>query len=408
MATTGAAGKERARNMRLLGHHDLDGFGRCGEGIALQALPDGRRILYIAHETGPKDFSVVDVSDVADPRLPLQTELPSDGLRSNSLALTGDMLLVACQTSVFGARHAGMRVFDVSDPSQPRLLSYFDTSGPHSRGVHCLWFVDGRYAHLATGAADFEPLDRRDDRFYMIVDVADPEHPQEAGRWWLPGIRKGDVEPPPERHTTIDSGFRVHNANVYSERPDRAYVGYLDGGSIILDISDLSRPRQVSRVDHHPPFNGFTHTVLPLFDRGLLVVTDEATGNALADWPKLAWVMDARTEENPVILSTLPLPPAEEFRQEGLRFGAHNIHENQPVPTSWRSDRYVVGTYFNGGVRVHDISDPFRPEEVASYIPAVPDGAAGVQTNDVYVDENEVIYAVDRIGGGLYILALEL
>ena len=104
----------------------------------------------------------------------------------------------------------------------------------------------------------------------------------------------------------------------------------------------------------------------------------------------------------------MAVAPAEEFRQEGLRFGAHNIHENQPVPTSWRSDRYVVGTYFNGGVRIHDITDPFRPEEVASYIPAVPPGAPGVQTNDVYVDENEVIYAVDRIGGGLYILALEL
>src|SRR2546427_8044788 len=32
-----------------------------------------------------------------------------------------------------------------------------------------------------------------------------------------------------------------------------------------------------SRWDYHPPFPGFCHTVVPLFERGLLVVSDEAT-----------------------------------------------------------------------------------------------------------------------------------
>ena len=56
---------------------------------------------------------------------------------------------------------------------------------------------------------------------------------------------------------------------------------------------------------------------------------------------------------------------------------------------------------------VHDVSDPFRPEEVAYYIPPVAEGAGGVHMNDVYVDENGLIYAVDRVKGGLYILEMD-
>ena len=397
-----------AKNLRLLAHHDLNGFGNGGEGIALQAARGGRRILYIAHERAPKDFTVIDVTDPTNPSLVVQTELPHGDVRSNSLALVGDLLLVAYQSARPGVIPAGMGIYDVSDPANPNRVSFFDTSGPHSRGTHCLWFVDGRYAHLSTGAADFEPTHPRDDQFHMVVDVSDPAHPNEVGRWWLPGTRKGDVEPPPERHPKIDGGFRVHNANVYPQRADRAYLGYLDAGVIILDISDISHPRMISRVDYHPPLPGFTHTVMPLHDRGLLIVTDEAIREDCSDWPKLTWVLDASHESNPVTISTLPMPPKEDFCMRPGRFGAHNIHENQPLPTSWVSDTVIVGTYFNAGVRVHDISDPYRPEEVAYYIPPVPEGAAGVNINDVYVDENAIVYAVDRTKGGLYILEMEL
>ena len=37
---------------------------------------------------------------------------------------------------------------------------------------------------------------------------------------------------------------------------------------MVLDISDMARPRMLSRWDYHPPYPGFTHTLLPLFDQG--------------------------------------------------------------------------------------------------------------------------------------------
>ena len=38
------------------------------------------------------------------------------------------------------------------------------------------------------------------------------------------------------------------------------------------------------------------HTAVPLFDRGLMIVTDESTENNAKDWPKLVWILDARDE----------------------------------------------------------------------------------------------------------------
>ena len=47
---------------------------------------------------------------------------------------------------------------------------------------------------------------------------------------------------------------------------------------------------------------------VPLFDRGLMLVTDESTENNAKDWPKLVWVLDARDETNPVSIATCPMP----------------------------------------------------------------------------------------------------
>jgi hypothetical protein len=401
---------ESARNMRLLAHDELGGFGNVGEGMAVQLTHDGRRILWLAHESAPKNVTAVDVTEPRKPSVVYQSDLPHAEMRSNSLDVVGDLLAIAYQTARPGLTPAGIELLDVADPARPRPVSFFDASGPASRGVHHLWFVDGQYVHCSGGAADFTPRNRKDDQCYRIVDVRDPVRPREVGRWWLPGTRDGDAEPPPVRHLRFDTGFRAHNTNVYPQRPDRAYLGYIDGGAVVLDIADLAHPRLVSRWDYHPPFPGFTHTVLPLFERELLVVSDEAIADAGADWPKLVWIVDARDERNLVPIATCPLPPVAELVGRGGRFGAHNLHENRPAPGSWVSETIVVGTFFNAGVRAFDLTDPFRPAEVAWYVPSpparTPKGAA--QLNDVFVDDRGIVYTVDRFTGGLYVLELQL
>jgi hypothetical protein len=395
-----------ASNIRLLSHDDLGGFGNGGEGLALQRTRDGRRVLYIAHESAPKNFTVIDVSDPVEPCVLAQTDLPHAKVRSNSLDVTDDILAVAYQTAEPGLKPAGVELFDVADPANPRSIAFLDRSGPQSRGAHCLWFVDGEYIHLSSGAADSVPTNKLDDQFYQIIDVRDPAKPVEVGRWWLPGTVEGDGQPAPERHSANDMGFRTHNINVYPERPDRAYVGYIDGGAIILDISDKSHPRLVSQLDYHPPMTGFTHTVLPLFSKETLIVSDEAIRPGGEDWPKPVWVVDVHDEMRPMIIGTLPIPPVADFAERGGRFGAHNLHENHPLPTALRSESLIFGAYFNAGVRIHDVSNPWAPTEVGYFIPPTPERAphSAAQMNDVYVDENGLIYAIERFSGGLYIL----
>jgi hypothetical protein len=434
-AAAGASARAdaEAKAMELVAHHELGGNGDGGEGMAIQEK-DGRRILYLAHEGQKTCLSILDVTDPKAPALLNQLPSPGPGIaRCNSLGLSGDVLAVANQTLKPGQKPAGMWLLDVKDLSRVRgakglgdlSLSFFDTSGAHSRGVHWLWFVDGKFAHLATGAADFTPTNAQDDQFYLAVDVRDPRKPREVGRWWLPGTRQSDGCLPgclPKRQR-IDDGYRAHDIHVYPERPDRAYVGYIDGGALILDVSGLSEvaggraqafsPRLLSRLDYSPPFPAWTHTYQPFFGRGLAVISDEAISEKCADAPKLVWIADIRDEANPVIVGTAPSPQnVSALCARGGRFGAHNLHPNFPGPTSVRLENTAVASLFNGGVRIYRLADvalpgaPPRVEEVGFYVPAAPpkNPTGTVQINHAIVDDKRLIYANDRISGGLYIL----
>jgi len=98
-----------------------------------------------------------------------------------------------------------------------------------------------------------------------------------------------------------------------------------------------------------------------------------------------------------------------EFAGRGGRFGAHNLHENEPFAWSWQDEDVVFGTFFNAGVRAYDVRNPFQPVEVAAFVPPAPPGsrAGAAQINDVYVASDGIVYAVDRGGGGLYVLQFE-
>jgi hypothetical protein len=401
-------------NMELLGHHDLGGResgGKCGEGLAMAATEDGRRIMYVAQESGPGCFSVVDVTDPSSPELVTQINVPTPDVRCNSLDLSDDILVIAHEVRTAGLKPAGMRIFDISDPTSPVEVGFFDTSGPKSRGVHHVWFVDGRYAYIATGASDFVPNRPTDDQFLMIVDLKDPSNPKEVGRWWYPGTRQGDSEPVPPRNPRFDTGYRLHNVDVHSERPDRAYIGYIDGGVAILDISDLSRPTPIFVGQYDPPATvGFTHTVVPLFSRDLLLVSSESVRDFCQDAPKEIWTWDLQDEAHPFPIARVPDPAnRDQLCQRGGRFGAHNLWENRRGKLAFFSEHFALGSFFNGGVRLYDISDPAHPVEVAYHVPPAPVGspAGAIQINHIYWDELGIVYGVDRHAGGLYTFAIE-
>ena len=336
-----------------------------------------------------------------------QLPVEASYVRCNSLSLAGDVLVVARQTDKVGQRYGGITAYDVKDPTKPAPLSHLDLTGPHSRGTHYLAFSDGHYAYLSTGAKDFTPKNPLDDQFLMIVDMSDPGHPKETGRWWLPGTRVGDRAPPPPRVHPFDSGFRLHTPVVPAERPDRLYAGWIDGGVVILDIADKAHPKLISRLSWQSLGDGFQHTMVPLLDRGIALVSQEATHDHCEDWPKRVRIVDIADEAHPYPLSVLP-PPAGRAAlcEAGGRFGSHNINLNRAGATERSLKRTVVTAQFNGGIRAYSIADPDRPAEIGYLIPKPPaaNQTGTIQMNDLLVDETGLIYADDRLAGGLYII----
>ena len=131
-----------------------------------------------------------------------------------------------------------------------------------------------------------------------------------------------------------------------------------------------------------------------------MIVTDEQ----LTRWigvQRHAWVVDISNEEAPRVISELPIPPGPRHN-EGLRWGPHNVHEMRPG--SFSDPNLIYLTYFSGGLRAYDITDPYHPVEVAHLIPPAPAGRDSIQLNDVTATADGLVYVTDRHGDGLYIV----
>jgi hypothetical protein len=123
-------------------------------------------------------------------------------------------------------------------------------------------------------------------------------------------------------------------------------------------------------------------------------------------------MFDVREPANPVSIAAFPQPAEADYCAKGGSFGPHNLHENRPG--SLQSSSLVFATYYNAGVRVYDIADPFRPTEVGYYVPADPEYMVDPRPNrpqviqccDCYVDPNGLMYLTDT-NAGLHILQFE-
>jgi len=177
----------------------------------------------------------------------------------------------------------------------------------------------------------------------------------------------------------------------------------------IHDVSDPSSPEQVSHLNWCPPFPGGTHTALPLPDRSLLVVADEATTVNCANGVPRIWLIDVRAPANPVPISTFPVPSEADFCRKGGKFGPHNLHENRPA--SFQSSDLIFATFLNAGLRVYDIRNAYQPAEVGHYVPLAPqrlvdtrpDAPRVVQSGDLFVDREGLIFLTDP-NAGMHIL----
>ncbi|MDQ0471940.1 LVIVD repeat-containing protein [Labrys wisconsinensis] len=398
-----------ARNMRLIGFSDQGG------------RPDGNQLMvhrgyaYVGHMYS-KGFSIIDVRDPKNPRFVRYMEAPLHTWNIH-LQAHDDLLLVvngrdmkalpafsddksyykAKSSTAFNLGRedrtwtAGMSVWDLSKPEEPRQIGFMPVEGV---GLHRIWYVGGRWAYASA------LLDGFSDYIMITIDMADPTKPVETGRFWLPGMNLAAGETP---DWPLEFGrYGLHHPIVHG---DTAYCSWRDGCLAVVDVADRAKPRLIAHKSWAPPFGGGTHNALPLPDRDLLVVLDEAVLDHQEDGDKPIWLFDIREPSNPVSISTFPSPRDADYKAKGGHFGPHNIHENRPG--SFVSSDLIFATYQNAGLRVFDIRDQYAPVEVGALVPPPPprmmDGKSGrdpvIQMCDVFVDSNGLIFTTDHHAG---------
>ena len=392
-----------AQNVRLVGYSDLQGR------ESLQVVLKGN-YAYIGHHRGeknnpltgksePNGTTIVDVSNPAEPVI-LKHIPGRKGAESRAVqVVTGffngrDYLLRNQETGDF----TGFEIWDITDKRYPKMISII---GPLGAAHKSWWDSRTGYAYLSGSQPGWRG------QHLIIYDLRNPSQPRFVSSWGLPGQRPGGKE---------GSGVSLHHPVIAG---NRAYLSYLFGGDmVILDIADKMKPQMISQLDFSPPYSGI-HTTAPFsgmrvpnFTRGqgdvrnFLVVSEEAFAYGCQELRRQIHIVEATEESNPVSISTFKVPDSD-FCERGGRFGPHQFAETRDGELIGGSLLYLA--YFNAGLRVVDISDPYHPKEAGFYVPdpgnsAKARGSKYVQTNDVDLDYRGLIYITDRDGHGLHIL----
>jgi hypothetical protein len=353
--------------------------------------PNGK-VVYLGTHLGGDRFYTIDVSDPANPVI-------VDSVQANTRLVNDIMTDKAGKVLVFtreGAadRKNGLVICTLDDPLHPKVVSEFTdgvTAGVHSSfvytqpkyGTHVYLTNDG------TGALH-------------ILDINDPAHPKEVGRWKTP---------------RPDAGRVLHDVDV---QDGLLYASWWDDGLVILDIGNgikggsPSNPQLVSqfKYDLDKLYRQVSETSGPGFIRGThtawrhgpyVFVADEVfgldAGEALFEGrPSRAYgrlhVVDVSDLEH----------PKEVAWYEPEYGGVHNV---------WvAGDTLYMGAY-NAGFRAFDISGELRGDlraqnrEIAHVNPIDKDGFIPNAAMTWGVVVKDGLAYVNDFNNGLFVVRLE-
>lgn len=270
-----------------------------------------------------------------------------------------------------------------------------------------------------------------------VVDASDPSSPELVGLWHggqpLPSASEANIE------EGVPAGLGRYSHSI-SLSPDgtRGYISQWDGGFYTMDTSEFAQ----GRAGHFRPAGamsvplvyerghpGNTHSAVPVPGSNHVVLGDEiyvTTDGCPFGWMRIA---DAGT-------ATAPPRQVGEFRlaeNDGAKCAAGLVASRnaigKPLDGTFSmhnqtvTRRFVLASWYGGGLRAVDISDPERPREAGFFVPkpaerilSVPDTSAPIHGATEPADDdwwvatwsypivrNGLIYVTD-IRSGLYIL----
>ena len=353
----------QAHNVTPIGFSGLGG--RYGAfKIAIKHTRGDKWYLFEGHSFN-QGWSILDITDPRQPRyvkfIPFKTDDKS--IITAQVTLHDDLMLTSLNSFTPQKNPLpAVLLWDISDPENPRRLSSWmggDT------GAHRNSYPGGKYAYLSTSYPGFTG------NIMVVLDVSDPAHPKDIGKWWQPGQKAG--EPAPSGPQGFHGPVNVSPDGKWATLP---YTPDL----VNLDLTDPTAPKLIGRLQFTPPFASVgiqsVHTVLPLWDRKLAYVSSEAQkGECKDDGLDFAGMVDNSNPAHPRLIAIFPNPrppkdaPYKDFCDKGGRFGPHNTSQEIHNPAIERPGNLMYIAWFNAGLRVFDISDARQPTEVGFFMP---------------------------------------
>ncbi len=322
-------------------------------------------------------------------------------------------------------------IFDLSDPANPVFLRDWALDGQQPGGAIPPHFtaVPSIHGPISTGRSSSAPLfpafaasnpidgtGAPLDRVYFAYGTGSNGVMQVADRTkllpppWGTGVKCGSAASTLDPPSCATADFKTAEIGRLIMNPD-------NGAHTSMPLGRITVPDFVTDTG-----NDDANTT-----RDIVVVVSEATAHFCSEFRHLTLLTDVSDRPGlpgvagrPQVISTAQTPASEgAFCDKGGRFGPHATNEEFGPPFY---QKLVFVSYFNAGVRAFDVRDPYNPDNVAFFIPAVTantDFRCGpyqgdpnvcrqvVQTNNVASDDRGCIYIVDRANTGLHVLELE-
>lgn len=315
--TTLRAAETQANNFRVLGHLPAGGPTPNADVFFYDHGGDVGKHAYVGTWSSPCSgvgVKIINVNDPAAPNVAART-VTTKGVSHEDVVVQRigdrDVLGIGIQQCDEGGKN-GLKLVDVTDPSQPRRIEFFETPS----GVHELDIVKrpgGQVlALLATPYVEFSNtyFGTNDGGEVRIVDISDPANPIELSSWGAIADSSIEVFGGNDELTSSFQGlgyFGTHYAHSVRAADDgeNVYVSYWDGGVIKLDISDPADPQIIGRTSFDETDDGDAHSMYPLDAGGKryilqndedfnplapTIVTSSATGDIRYSGIEIPWV----------------------------------------------------------------------------------------------------------------------
>ncbi|WP_247728324.1 PKD domain-containing protein [Halovivax limisalsi] len=272
-------------------------------GVAEGVVSDDQQTAYVAIDQG---FVSVDITD---PQNPTELARRTDTGMSEVLDVkTAGDRVIAVGPGNYGSP-SGMGLYDTSDPANPELLEWYETSYT----IHNSVMTEDIAFLINNSAAQIH-----------LIDISN-DNPSEITNWGL-------------------SGASILHDIWWQD--DILWMAYWDDGTVMLDVSDPSNPSMIGKVrDGSDRYPNNDHYVILTEDASTVAIGKEQLGGN----PLGIELWDVSDKTDTTHLADIEPPSV------GSERTSHNLDiKNGHLYSSW----------YNAGVTVHDITDPASPEEV--------------------------------------------